>query len=718
MELFCNSNSDVIFSDKLFQLEEEIKKHTIKYIFNNTSDNKNCYGKNAIKEKMKNKITNKNNAFNEKNIYSDDESYTIKDLESKYSNNTSNLEIIEYPINEISNNRNSDIDNILIPNDQEYLNNQNKSNLFNYLKENRSSNYLDLFYEDNNQSSGLNQLNKEINEEKNSSKSDEVICSYIEIDNNNNSHFDINKKSKNIIKSPSKIFNQIFKNNSESIAVINKSKQKISTKKSARINKKRKNIKGKKNKKLVKTKKIEENTSGLLPDNFNGNNDNNNDTTCLRKSTNKSFKFYLDSNRKINNFKSLENPVMQSKKYLKIKKTNLKFNNNFILTEKLTDTCNTIHFDNNAEKEKNIKNKDKNKDKNKNKINSSNSVNNKNRHTTNLVNNNNLNSDIISNNNINNNVYNTFGNKSKKHLIKSFWNEKRKKYEKENKKFFFLKKNLLSSILKNSKKINDNYRIKSNNNKLKSSKIPINTFQSNIIKSVSKLKKENKNIFKENNGSRKTTTLSPKSFGKNSQNYNKNLIEKKDGIKGYLKNLNKKLDYNKVFIKNKGCKTMKRNTTDVTNKPKKILNYLSYDSNLNNINNTTNNKDKSNNSIFEANFHIYNIKTDNLIILNSDSNKNKSGSNSRKKSGNKKENKNKIKFFGENLRTQSLIELKNEEISLIDAKRNTNSTETRTKESNNYKTKNSLNYFNNIKSLKYNNFKKIINVNYMKKIKI
>ena len=718
MDLFCNSNSDVVFSDTLFQLEEEIKNHTIKYVFNNNSDKKNRYVKSAIKEKIKNKITNINNIFNERKTYCDDEHHAIKDLENKCSNNTSNLEIIEYPIHEINNNKNNNIDNILITKDKEYLNNQNQSNLFKYLKENQSSNYLDLLYEDNTLFRGLNKINKETNEENNSSKSDEIICSYIEVDNSN-SHIDMNKKGKNIIKSPSKIFSQIFKNNSENIAVINKNKQKIYINKSnpeTNIEIKNNQI-DKKNKKLAGIKKIEENTSGIFTVNNVTNIDNNNYTTCFRKSTNKSFKYKLDSKGKINNFKSLENPKTQNKKYLKKKKTNLK-SNNFILIDRLINTCNTINFDYNAQKEKSVKNKCKNKSK----INDSNSVNNSKRRKTKVVNNiNNLNNNINTNNNTNNNVCCTAGKKNKTKLIKSFWNKKRKKCENENKKFIYLKKNLLSSILKETKKNNNNntIRIKSNN-KLKSTKIPINTFQSTIIKSISKLKKEKKNIFKENEGSREKNKLSPKSLGRRSQVNNKNNTESKNEIKKNFKNLTKKLDNIKEFSKHRGNKTMKRNITDIVNKSKKTLNNLSFDSNLKNKNDIFKNKDKTNNSILEANFHIYNIKIDNLITSdNNNKNKSRSGENSRKKSEDKKENKTKIKSFREYLRTQSLRELKIEEVSVIDAKRNTNSTEIGLKDQKNYKTKNLLSYVNNVKSLKYNNYKKKnANANHLKKTKI
>ena len=160
---------------------------------------------------------------------------------------------------------------------------------------------------------------------------------------------------------------------------------------------------------------------------------------------------------------------------------------------------------------------------------------------------------------------------------------------------------------------------------------------------------------------------------------------------------------------------MKRNITDITNKAKKNFNNLSFDSNLKNTNNIINNRDKTSNSIFEANFHIYNIKANNLIILNNNKNKKQSGDSSLKKSENRKKNKNKIKSFAEKLRTQSLREFKNEDMSVIDAKRNTNSTEVGVKDSKIYKTKNSLNFVNNIKSLKYNNFKKRFNGNYLKK---
>ena len=202
MKLFCGSDLSEPTTDTLYQFEEGKRAHTIKFspyqIENNTTINSlNTnkiikFPKSNMQINLKENITDNNN-LNKYNKYS--------------SNDLSELEIIEYPINEINSN---DYKNNFIKKEKDtnFINKKHPNNIINFLKSKPGFNHLNHLFENDDSSIESNSEDK-YNIKDDSSKSDEIICSYVEIDNSNS--VQNRKVKKNIIKNSSKIFSQIHK---------------------------------------------------------------------------------------------------------------------------------------------------------------------------------------------------------------------------------------------------------------------------------------------------------------------------------------------------------------------------------------------------------------------------------------------------------------------------------------------------------------------------
>ena len=248
----CGPNQLDQNSENLYQLEEGQRAHTIKLmsnpinlptnlsINNKASKPKNEFSKNSLTKNLNKEISLKNNK---------------NPLESnKCSNNTSELEIIEYPMNEFKKNDIKSLNDIIISKAKDYINDKSQNDILDYLKEKQGLNYLSLLLEND-----KNSNNSKIDKNDNSSKSDEIICSYVEVDHNN-SIISRMQKEKSVIKQSSKIYSQIHQSsysdyslaiqNSESFnnnkgpktIYINKSKNKNEEKK-IKVNKNMKKIK-------------------------------------------------------------------------------------------------------------------------------------------------------------------------------------------------------------------------------------------------------------------------------------------------------------------------------------------------------------------------------------------------------------------------------------------------------------------------------------------
>ena len=203
MNLLCGSNFIEQNNDTLNQFEEGKRAHTIKFMVNpikvkteknpltgnNKAKNrqKHLLSKNTVNANLNKGILLKNTTLNESN---------------KFSNNTSELEIIEYPINDIKKNDINNFNDIIASKARDYINDKSQNNIIDYFKDKQGFNYLNLFLE--NDSTSNNNSNNGINDKDNntSSKSDEIICSYIEIDNKKNNIFDEMIKEKSALKKP------------------------------------------------------------------------------------------------------------------------------------------------------------------------------------------------------------------------------------------------------------------------------------------------------------------------------------------------------------------------------------------------------------------------------------------------------------------------------------------------------------------------------------
>ena len=163
-------------------------------LINNTKiiNKKLDFPKNSLNKRINKDIIMKNKAQIESN---------------KCSNNTSELEIIEYPINEFKKNDFKNINDIISSKAKDYINDKSQTDILDYFKEKQGINYLSLLLENNDNYSNNSKSNNK-NDNDDSSKSDEVICSYVEIDHNN-SIISRTQKEKSAIKQSSKIFSQI-----------------------------------------------------------------------------------------------------------------------------------------------------------------------------------------------------------------------------------------------------------------------------------------------------------------------------------------------------------------------------------------------------------------------------------------------------------------------------------------------------------------------------
>ena len=250
MDLLCGSNIIDQNNDTLYQFEEGQRAHTIKFISIPKKFQPNI---NAINN---NRLIKKQNFELSKNIVNKDVNKDVllknkTPLESnKCSNNTSELEIIEYPINEFKKNDLSNLNDLIVSQAKDYINDKSQNNILDYLKEKQGLNYLSLLLEND-----KNSNNSKTDNNNSSSKSDEIICSYIEIDHNN-SMMSRAQKEKSVIKKPQKIFAQTHQSSYSDYSLVVKnydnSKNKIVKDTNNTVN----TINKSKNKNEEKTKKV------------------------------------------------------------------------------------------------------------------------------------------------------------------------------------------------------------------------------------------------------------------------------------------------------------------------------------------------------------------------------------------------------------------------------------------------------------------------------
>ena len=211
MKLFCGSDISEPTTDTLYQFEEGKRAHTIKFspysLEKNT--NTNTLNNNRIISFPKSSKKTINQDINNTLLLNSNKKITKET--NKFSNEISELEIIEYPIEEIQ--KNDYIINNIIKQRGKDNNNNDKcqNNIINYLKNKPGFNRLNLLMDEEDSSLDSNSEDK-YNIKEDSSKSDEIICSYVEIDNNN-SIMNRAKKENSVIKNTSKIFSQIHKGN-------------------------------------------------------------------------------------------------------------------------------------------------------------------------------------------------------------------------------------------------------------------------------------------------------------------------------------------------------------------------------------------------------------------------------------------------------------------------------------------------------------------------
>ena len=211
MNLLCGSNFLDQNSDTLYQFEEGQRAHTIKFMSIPIKKQPNLNSINNNKLIKKPRFDFPKNQVNQ-NINKELILKNKNPLESnKCSNNTSELEIIEYPINEYKKNDFKNINDIITLKAKDYINDKSQNDILDYLKEKQGLSYLSFLFENDKNSNNSNSEKKNAGKKvdnSSSSKSDEIICSYVEIDHNN-SIMSRMQKEKSVIKKPSKIFQQI-----------------------------------------------------------------------------------------------------------------------------------------------------------------------------------------------------------------------------------------------------------------------------------------------------------------------------------------------------------------------------------------------------------------------------------------------------------------------------------------------------------------------------
>ena len=210
MKLFCGSDLSEQTSDTLYQFEEGKKAHTIKFIPYKSEKHNNLI---ALNNNIINKSPPDNNI--DKKIIINNELILSKNKISKdpkkISKEVSELEIIDYPIDEIEKNDFENNFNMIRAktNNNFNINDKCQNNIINYLKCKPVYNHLKLLSNDDYSSLNSNSEDK-YNIEDESSKSDEIICSYVEIENNK-PLVKRAEKENSILKNTSKIFAEIHK---------------------------------------------------------------------------------------------------------------------------------------------------------------------------------------------------------------------------------------------------------------------------------------------------------------------------------------------------------------------------------------------------------------------------------------------------------------------------------------------------------------------------
>ena len=205
MNLLCGANTLDQNSDTLYQYDEGQRAHTIKFMSNQIKNQTDLNKVNTINNINNLKLEIPKNSVNS-NINKEllIKNQSLKDS-IKCSNNASELEIIEYPVDEDKKSDIKNINDILISQAKDYINDKTQNDLIDYLKGKDGLNYLNLLLENYNDKDSDNSHKEhndnDINNE--SSESDEIICSYIEIDHNNNSVLNRMSKEKSVIKKSS-----------------------------------------------------------------------------------------------------------------------------------------------------------------------------------------------------------------------------------------------------------------------------------------------------------------------------------------------------------------------------------------------------------------------------------------------------------------------------------------------------------------------------------
>ena len=208
MKLFCGSDLSEQTSDTLYQFEQGKKAHTIKFIPYPSEKHKNINSLNN--NKVISPPGKKNIKINNELILSKEKNNNLKD-NNKISKEISELEIIDYPIDEIKKN-DYEIYNDMIraKTSNNNFNDKCQNNIINYLKSKPGNKQLNFLLDDDEYSSLNSNSEDKYNIKDDSSKSDEIICSYVEIDNSK-ALIKRAQKENSVIKNTSKIFSQIHK---------------------------------------------------------------------------------------------------------------------------------------------------------------------------------------------------------------------------------------------------------------------------------------------------------------------------------------------------------------------------------------------------------------------------------------------------------------------------------------------------------------------------
>ena len=239
MKLFCGSDLSEQTSDTLYQFEEGKRAHTIKFIpyQSEKQTNINSLNNNKI---YKSPLEHKSKNINNELILSKEKNKLLKEP-NKCSNEISELEIIDYPIDEIKKNDYKDNNSIFRAKTNNNFNDKCQNNIINYLKCKPGYNHFNFALDDDYSSLNSNSEDKYNIKDDSSKSSDEIICSYVEIDNSK-ALVKRAQKENNVIKNTSKIFSQIHKathsNHSLSLKFNNNSCNNKKTKKNIKTNSK------------------------------------------------------------------------------------------------------------------------------------------------------------------------------------------------------------------------------------------------------------------------------------------------------------------------------------------------------------------------------------------------------------------------------------------------------------------------------------------------